>query len=214
MINTQTKTTLRTLILLFVVFTSSCTSLQETTIEIDGSQKEHNERYVALVKEVKTKPTLEAVTKLRELVVLTNRQTPSAIEENLNQRQFAAIEAERWFICLDIANQALAVNYASISSHYGAMVCRLEAGDTVQGLYHESVMNLLLEAVWTTGNGESLETAFQIINRSDKHAFIEFHGLELIKQNITRLDGRDYYFVTVYDGLKDITFEWYFTQLN
>jgi len=210
----QTNTTLRIFLLFFAVCISSCTSVEQTMMPINDDPNQHHNRYTTLINEIKDEPVLTAVSELRQLVVLTDRHTSGALEEDINQRQFEAIEAEKWLICLDIANEALAISYASISSHYGAMVCSLESSNTPQGLYHQSVMNQLLEAVWTTGDGETLQTAFQVINRADRNAFIEFHGLELLAQNITHLDGQEYYIVTLYDALKDETFEWYFTQLK
>jgi hypothetical protein len=207
------KTKLRNLILLFVVFIASCTSVQQTFVQSDPSQNQYEARYLALTSEIKTESVITKVIELRQYVVLTGRNNSHAIvEETFNQRAFEAIEAMDWLTCLDVTDDVLVLNYASLNSHYAAMVCQLESGDALQSQYHESVMNQLLEAVWLTGDGKSLKTAFQVINRAERDAFIEFHGLEFIKHSMTRLDGQDYDVVTLYDPQKDEVFEWYFTQ--
>ena len=206
--------TMKSILFTFMVcLLSSCTSVRQTQIPSDHAQNEYAARYLALIDDIETGPVLTKITELRQFVVLTIRNQSHAIaEETLTHGAFEAIEAIDWMTCLDIVDELLAMNYASLNGHYTAMVCQLESDDAAQSQYHESVMNQLLEAVWLTGNGESLETAFQVINRAERDAFIEFHGLEFIKHSVTRLDGQDYEVVTLYDARKDETFEWYFTQ--
>lgn len=207
---------MRILVIFLVLLLSACTSVQTMQLQSPLEHSKSNARYSELVNTVKAKPALTAITELRQLTVSTERlKTDIAAEKALHQSLFEAIEANNWLGCLQIANEALALNYASLNSHYGAMVCSLETGQTQQGHYHESVLNQLLEAVWATGDGESITTAFQVINDVERDAFLEFHGLELIKHNaMARRDGRHYELITLYDAKKDEVFEWYFTQLR
>jgi hypothetical protein len=207
------KPTMRLLTFFLTCLLSACSSVPLIQENINDEHLESNARYSTLVHTIKTNPTLPALIELRQVVALTDRYKKNAIHEQVqNQFLFEAIETENWALCLQKANEGLASNYASLNSHFGAMVCNIELGDAIQGQYHESVFNQLLESIWTTGDGESIDTAFQVINIADRDAFIEFHTLDLIKQSITRRDGQNYDVVTIYDLEKDEVFEWYFTQ--
>jgi len=206
---------MRLLALLLTCLLSACSSVQLTQEEINDEHLEADARYTALVQAIKVQATLPAIMELRQVTVLTDGFRENSVNEQaVNQQLFEAIEVNNWAVCLHKTNEALASHYASLNSHYAAMVCRLESGETLQSQYHESVLNLLLESVWSTGDGESIDTAFQVMNTAERNAFIEFHGLEFIKHSLTRRDGQDYDVVTIYDAKKDDTFEWYFTELK
>jgi hypothetical protein len=205
------KPIMRILVIFLVFLIQACTSIQTMQLQSPLEHNKSNARYSELVNSVKAKPSLEAITELRQLTILTDRfKTNIAAEKTLNQSLFEAMDAGNWSACLQKSHEALARHYASLNSHYAAMVCSIESGEALQGQYHESVINYLLEAVWTTGDGESIETAFQVINEIEQNAFLEFHGLEFIKHNVTRRDGQSYNLVTLYDARKDKAFEWYF----
>lgn len=205
------KTTMRILVILLAFLISACTSIQTMQLQSPLEHNKPNTRYNELINTIKEKPSLAAITELRLLTISTDRfKTNMAAEKMLNQSLFEAMDAGNWLVCLQKANESLARHYASLNSHYAAMVCSLESGEAIQGQYHESVLNHLLEAVWTTGDGESIETALQVINELEQNAFLEFHGLELIKHSITRRDGQNYNLATLYDARKDEVFEWYF----
>ena len=206
---------MRLLTIFLVCLLSACSSVLLMQEEINDKYLEAEARYTALVQAIKVQATLPAITELRQVTVLTDGFRENTVTEQIdNQALFEAMEVDNWTDCLHRANEALASHYASLNSHYAAMVCSLESGETIQSQYHESVLNLLLESVWSTGDGESIDTAFQVMNTVERNAFIEFHGLEFIKHSLTRRDGQDYDVVTIYDAKKDDTFEWYFTQLK
>ena len=209
------KPTMRILVIFLALLISACTSVQTMQLQSPFEHNKSNTRYNELVNTVKTQSSLAAIAELRQVYVLTDRyKTNAASEKTLNQSLFEAMDAGNWLVCIQKANEALARHYASLNNHYTAMVCSIESGEAIQGQYHESVLNHLLEAVWTTGDGESIETAFQVINDTERDAFLEFHGLEFIKHSITRRDGQNYNVVTLYDAQKDEVFEWYFTPLR
>jgi hypothetical protein len=209
------KSTIRLFTIFLVCLLSACSSVLLMQEEINDKYLEADARYTALVQAIKVQATLPAITELRQVTVLPDSFRENTVTEQIdNQALFEAMEVDNWTACLQRANEALASHYASLNSHYAAMVCRLESGEPIQSHYHESVLNLLLEAIWSTGDGESIDSAFQVINIAERNAFIEFHGLEFIKHSLTRRDGQDYDVVTIYDAKKDDTFEWYFTQLK
>lgn len=207
---------MRYLIISFTLFICSCSSQPQKSISSYINETQYNAtENETLVSSIQTEPTLSKVSELRQVIALRDKDKLNAfVEEDFNQQILIAIETVDWPLCLQKVDQALAHNYASLTSHYGAMVCYLETGHDVESQYHQTVMNQLLEAVWQTGDGESLDTAFEMLNDSDQNAFIEFHGLEAIKYNVASRDGQQFDIVTLYDTQKDDVFEWYFTRLK
>lgn len=195
------------LIVLLSFLLSACTSAPQSL----ESLNDYDARYGALVNTVKTKPTLAAVIELRQIFVLANRsKVKTTSEKKLTQAMFNALDENDWPICIESANAALARNYNSLNGHYVAMACNFESGNKTIGQYHESVLNLLLEAIWTTGNGESIETAFHIISDVERNAFIEFHGLETTTQTVINHHNSIYDLMTLNDVHQNDTFDWYF----
>jgi hypothetical protein len=167
---------------------------------------------------VKAKPSLTLIKELRQVYVLTDRYKINVSNDKIsNQSLFQAMMDENWSACLDNAKQGLEANYISLNNHYKAMVCSLESGDTQQSHYHESVLNLLLEAIWATGNGESMATAFFSTSTAEINAFIEFHGLEITSRSLIQSNDKVYDVVTIKDLKSGKHFDWYFdisTQQN
>lgn len=207
---------MRLFITFIIILISGCSSQPQTPISNYINEAQYNAaEYETLVSSIQTEPTLSKISELRQVIALRDKDKLNAFaEEDLNQQILIAIEAVDWPLCLQKVDQALTHNYANLTSHYGAMVCYLETGHDVESQYHQTVMNQLLEGVWQTGDGESLDTAFEMLNDPDQAAFIEFHGLEVIKFNVASRDGQQFDIVTLYDAQKDEVFEWYFTRLK
>lgn len=204
------------IILVIAVFIISACSTPPQTIQTSDIKASHidDAEINSLVAKINNEPTLNAIMQLRQLIAIRDKEvTNSFAEQDLHQALLTAIDASAWSSCLETLERALTLNYASIYSHYAGMVCHLESGQDIQSHYHQTVMNQSLEAIWQTGDGTSLDSAFRVINDVDKDAFIEFHGLEVIKLNIHHHDGQDFDIVTLYDAQKDESFEWYFTRL-
>ncbi len=201
------KFTMRILVILLAFLISACSLVQKTQIEPNL----YNAHYDHLLSSIKVNPTLTPVSELRLVYPLTDYYQTDAVGE---KGLFNVMAFENEIDCLNKANEILKLNYTSLNGHYGAMACSYESGNLEQARYHESVLNLLLESIWTTGNGESIDTAFEVINEAEKRAFIEFHGLEMVKQTSFNHDNDNYDLVTLKDARKNKQFDWYFTPIK
>ena len=205
------KPTMRVLVLFLAFLISACNSVQETQDKSHGAGNQYNAHYNDLVTTVKAKPSLAAITELRQIYVLTDiYKTNSTNEKTLNQSVFKAMADDNWSVCLEKANEALELNYISLNSQYGAMVCSLESGNKEQGQYHETVLNALLEAIWATGDGELIATAFFSTSTAEIDAFIGFHGLEIVSRSLMQSNEKSYDVMTIRDPKNGEQFEWYF----
>lgn len=208
------KPTIRILVIFFAFLISACSSVQDT----ESQHNQYSDRYSELVEIVKIEPSINAVTELRQVYVLTDRYEKNIVSDKVsNPPLFMSMVDENWSLCLDKSAQALERNYISLTNHYKAMVCSLESGKSQQSAYHESMLNMLLEAIWTTGDGQSIQTAFFSTSMAEIDAFIEFHGLEIISRSLIQNDDKSFDVVTLNDAKNAEQFKWYFditAQLN
>jgi len=198
--------------ILFVLLLTACTSsMRDTSTTYHTTQNPHDARYHVLVKAIKANPALPAITELRQVYMLTDRYkmniaTEKAIEDSL----FEAMTTDKWSQCLQRAHQVIEHNYLSLNGHYAAMACSFETGKLAQGQYHESLLNMLLEAMWMSGDGESISTAFLSTTSVEITAFIEFHGFEIIQRVSHQKSANTIEVVTLKDPENGELFDWYF----
>ena len=175
--------------------------------EINGNDL----HYQALITQSQNNPTISTVMELREVYPQTGQYRQSLIiEKQLHQPILSTITDNAWQDCLTYSQQLLAVNYTSLSGHYGAMVCQLELGQKQHSLHHQNMLNMLLEAIWTGANGESIESAFVAISEQEISQFIEFHALDIIKQHTIVIEEKTYKQVSLHDSRNEDLFDWYF----
>lgn len=200
------------LIITFTLLLAACSSVQPTQQRNNIEHNRHNVAYNALVKTIKAMPSLAVTIDLRAVYVLTNRYKSNTNEKMLNQSLINAIASAHWPDCLRKADEILEVDYTNLNAHYAAIACSFELDEKIRGQYHEVILNLLLEAIWTTGDGESAKTAFHVTSKTEKEAFIKFHGLQIVKQTVINLDEHVYDLMTLHDAQNNDVFEWYFIQ--
>ncbi|MFT7235346.1 MAG: hypothetical protein ACI9QV_000923 [Methylophagaceae bacterium] len=196
----------------FALLLSACSSAHRTQQKNNIENTQHNVAYNILVKTIKAMPSLEVTVDLRAVYVLTDRYQSNTHEKELNQSLINAMASANWPNCVRKADEVLELNYTNLNAHYAAIACHFELDEKKRGQYHEDILNLLLEAIWTTGDGESAKTAFHITSKTEKEAFIKFHGLHVVKQTVIDFDDQDYDLMTLDDAQNNDVFEWYFIQ--
>ena len=207
--------TLRRVMRFFYIFltilVSACSTTQqnESTAKID--YEKYDTRYNDLISIVKDIASQEQFMELREAYVFTSHYKPYLSPERaLSSVMFEALNNKNWNECLEKSNEILDFNYISLSAHYGAMACSFESGESKQGDYHKYVLNNLLDAIWATGDGKSIETAFYCTSTPELQSFIQLHGLETIDQALIHHEGKAYDLMGVKDPKEDKEFKWYF----
>jgi len=204
---------MRIIVISLAFFISACNSIQQAPEQKVALQNPYDSRYEMLVNTLQDAPSVIEIVELRQVYVLTNRyRTNATAEQTLNQQLFKAMANDNWEVCLERAYQALELNYTSLNGHYGAMACSFESAKVKQGRYHESMLNMLLEAVWTTGDGQSASTAFFSTSQIDIAAFIEFHGLEIVRRTRLEESSKPIDVVTVRDPESGEHFDWFFAS--
>ncbi|MCP8899729.1 DUF4919 domain-containing protein [Gilvimarinus xylanilyticus] len=176
------------------------------------SQKGADSAYRELVQSVAINTTLPDLISLREVYVKTSYYSPYAgAEITLSPVMFEAMGREDWRSCSEHAQSILKTNYISLPGHYGAMMCEEMLGNDDAGSFHQVMLNGLVEAIWSSGNGTSKDEAFFCTSTPELQVFIQSQGLEMIGQGLEREEGgRAYDVVEVKEPVTGRQFTWYF----
>lgn len=202
---------MRFLILCATMLLAACSATAPSGDVQPYTQADYDAQYAALVDTVKDRASPDQFVELRHVYVHTSHYQPYQFRErSLSQAMFETAGRGDWRGCVDRAEEILAFNYISLTAHYGAMNCNFEAGHDTQGDYHRYVLDNLLEAIWATGDGQSLETAFFSTNTQELYAFINLHGLEAVDQSLVHHQGKSYDLMGVRDRNTGKEYEWYF----
>ena len=191
------------LAVLLIAF-NACSTATNTLVESapfpnEATLAANEQRYSTLVASIKQDPRPELLADLRRVYILTNRYQPYAGGDP--SPIFAEADAKRWTTCLERTASALDENYTDLWAHLGAMVCNRESGNTALASFHDKVVKGLLEAILTTGDGKTTDTAFHTYSVPELRAFLVLHGLKIDWQALTERDekGRIFDIMTVHD---------------
>jgi len=181
---------MRILAVIVIFFISSCSSTQVYDL--------HDARYIKLLENIKLEPNLTAIKQLRHVYVSTQRYKKNINAEIPNHPEFEAFLHKDLKASLLKAYEVLDKNYTSLNGHYLAMATSFE------------LLNILLEAIWASGDGKSISTAFFSISTSEINSFIELHGFDLISHTFIQRDEKSYDKVRIKDLKTGQIFDWYF----
>jgi len=196
------KFNMHILVVIVVFLISSCSSSQVYNL--------NDTRYNELLENIKSEPSLIAIIELRHVYVLTQRYRKNINEGRPNQPQFKALLYEDLKVPLVMAHDRLEKNYTSLNGHYLAMATSFEMGKEEQSKYHQLLLNILLEAIWASGNGRSISTAFFSTSTHEIDSFIELHGFDIISRSMTERNDKSYEKVKIKDLKTGQLFNWYF----
>ncbi|WP_371374507.1 DUF4919 domain-containing protein [Thalassotalea aquiviva] len=172
---------------------------------------QQNLKYNELLSKVKVLPTLEDIVKLKNLYIQTDYYQPFLGDEHdLSVNLFQQINNKQWRKCLVSAKQILAENFISINGHYGAMACYFETEQHHHSKQHRTILSMLLEAMWSSGNGRSPEQAIYSTSNVELYSFLSLTGLEVVKQSLIEIGEKSYDKIGVKDPDTDEEFDLYF----
>ena len=196
------KPSMHILVVIVIFFISSCSSTQVYDL--------YDARYNQLLENIKLQPNLTAIKQLRHVYVSTQRYKKNINAEIPNHPQFEDFRHKDLKVSLHKAYEVLEKNYTSLYGHYLAMATSFELGEKEKSKYHQSLINILLEAIWTSGDGRSISTAFFSTSTSEIASFIELHGFDLISHTLIRRGNKYYDQVRIKDLKTGQLFNWYF----
>ncbi|MCX2796093.1 DUF4919 domain-containing protein [Microbulbifer thermotolerans] len=108
---------------------------------------------------------------------------------SLVEMGFESLNKSDWATCINAANEIVKANYTSLPGHFLGMACNMESGNTERGEVHKLALNGFIEAIWSTGDGKKMESAFHTYSTPELRAFLQLQGLEIIDQAL--LNGEE-----------------------
>lgn len=121
----------------------------------------------------------------------------------LNKEMFGAMDKDSFEDCIDLADRALSIDYTSIHSHYGAMVCNIQLGNNDAGYYHQWVLQGLVDSLRSSGNGRDPNQPYRAISDEEVTGFLRLMGFQVQQKVSTAKDGVPLQVVTVRDLQED-----------
>ena len=198
-------------LVVLVLLLGGCASSSQPNLSLNTSDRD----YYAQVEAVKAEPTIAKLVSLREAFVASSLYQPYGGPEATHSHDvMAAMNAGEWDECLEAVEQVLAQNYTNLLAHYGAMVCGEQNGQAEFAAYHDTILNGLVEAIWTTGDGTSEQTAFSTNSTPELQAFIKLQGLDTVAQALVESDAGMFDKMTVINGATGVEFDMYFSIQN
>jgi hypothetical protein len=153
---------------------------------------EYNMFYEELLAQAKHDPSSIDFTELRMSYVKSSLYRPYERNDDAFQEFEKAIKERNFDDALDAINCLLESNYLDIKAHYFAFNVFSELGNKEKESYHGKFVRGLLDSIFRSGNGQSYETAFVVINTSEEYHIINALGLKFISQALTEYNGHEY----------------------
>lgn len=204
----------RAIVISVVLFLSACASQNDS---VDQSQQvlnyqQSDQDYAAIVEKiVQSKANAKDFDLLTKIFPLTSFYEPSSGAEQAAKLQSQYfMENQNWQACLEVNNKLLALNYSSLTGHYGASICSTELGNLQKGRFHNQVLDSFIEAIWRTGDGKTPQTALYVTSTNDLYAFIQLHQLVAVGQSLVYFNNLPIQVIQVKDPKTNRTSTWHF----
>ncbi|HEX7183038.1 MAG TPA: DUF4919 domain-containing protein [Thermoanaerobaculia bacterium] len=88
-----------------------------------------------------------------------------------------------------LAEGILAENYLHLESHLAAAAVADQRGDAAAAAHHKYVAQGVLDSILQSGDGKTLDTAFQVIALSEEYAVMRHFGLRITEQALVHGGG-------------------------
>ncbi len=154
-----------------------------------------DDNYLNFLAKVENKSHLTDFNQLRELYTATSFYSP--LSSQTNESLLKAFKGDQYAECAQLASQHLMNHQVSLLGHYTGMVCNAKNGNDTAYLYHQYMLDGLMESVAASGDGTSMDSPFKIISKEEMIFYIDLNGLTLVDQNLKRKDDNIIDIVTV-----------------
>lgn len=142
---------------------------------------------LATLKEKGNRAEIRDFQRVREAFVESPTYNPYfGPASNLVESGLEQMDKKQWNSCAKTAAGIIEINYTNLAGQYIGMICNLNAGNKVISEGYKFSLNGLIGAIWSTGNGKTMKTAFHTYNTSEPRTFLQLHGLEIIDQASVR----------------------------
>lgn len=134
----------------------------------------------------KSDPTVDFAA-MRKLQTRLDSYKPYGAD--VEDRPFALVSAGKLDQAKSLAEHVLGLNYLDLEAHMAAATIAEKRGDATAAAHHHYVMNGVLDSIFQSGDGKSLETAFVVITLSEEYAVMSQLGLRVGSQALLNDDA-------------------------
>ena len=157
---------------------------------------------------VENKSHLTDFTKLRDLYTETSHYSP--LVTGNAQLLLSAFKEENFPLCIKLAQQHLENHHVSLLGHYTGMVCNAKGDQQTQYLYHQYMLDGLMESISASGKGTDKNTPIKVISKEEMVFFVDLSGLTMLNQKLERSGNKVLDKVTVRHHPQHPEFDLYF----
>jgi hypothetical protein len=134
--------------------------------------------YYSLLDSVK-KETSDDFFSLRMAYIKTKIYDPYDVKIDEQRKKIKlSIEEKKFEKALEIAKLILEKRYIDIRTHSYCSYIYAQRGDSVNSNYHNNIYNGLMKSIYFSGDGESVKTAFIVIEISEEYDLLNWLELK------------------------------------
>lgn len=197
------KSCLQISLMLCLVLLVGCQSTPEP-----NSYAKADKAYSDFLTQVENKSHLTDFTELRDLYTETSYYSP--LVTGNAKLLLSAFKEENFPLCIELAQQHLDNHQVSLLGHYTGMVCNAKGDQPTQYLYHQYMLDGLMESISASGKGSDKNTPIKVISKEEMVFFVDLSGLTMLGQKLERSGNKVLDKVTVRHHPQHPEFELYF----
>lgn len=182
------------ILIIILLALSGCQSVvkKESTPTVTNSQQKKEiyadkkyKDFLQFVLQAGDHINIEDINKLRELYTDTSHYHPYLSSESMLVRStFELLPRKKWKTCIANVEKIISIEYTNLNAHYLAMVCYEKMKNEQKSKMHLDLVNKIIDAIWDTGDGKTLQTAFYTYSTPELQAFLQLQGLSIIGQSL------------------------------
>jgi hypothetical protein len=182
------------------------------TLILCGSQREAvcGDDYRTLLTRVKDFDRSVDFKALRLSYTKTEDYNPYRSDDSSRNAMLMALKEKEYKKVIEHAQAILQKNYVDIDAHFVSTIAYRELGDQKKQEFHDFVARGLIDSIMDSGDGQSPETAFQVIDTKEEYVILAVLGLAAKKQKLLHIGGHAYDQFEVADRKTGQTGELYF----
>jgi len=171
-----------------------------------AGDKKAQQNYDALVQRIKAHDQTINFIEFRMAAgkagIASDLKARNKLMEAVNKRDFKQMSVA--------AEAVLKTNYADMDGHYFAKIAAQQLGDPQGAEFHRWVEIGLLNALRSSGDGKSVDTAMKVISVDEEYFIIRMMGQQPKKQSLGSCAGNPCDIYTTYDPETQKAQTWYF----
>jgi hypothetical protein len=153
--------------------------------------------YAELLAKAKAQDPALDFGQLRLAFTKTESYNPYQFDEEARDAAMKAINEKDYAKAAQLADKLLTDNYLDLDGHLIALDAARNLKDTGSEKQHEYMLDGLIKAIATSGDGKSPKTAWQVIFVREEYIFCKIAGADVVSQSLVTEDGHNVDALTV-----------------